>query len=278
MAPNQDEDCIFCGTLHAVKHDPALGNFDPLRAKIFHYSLWGHILFLDGDTAGGWTQHIPHENFAITLGYQFWGDYDADRDGQTWNANGDIQDRILVEGGIFMHELGHNLGLFHGGFNDVNDCKPNYDSVMNYRYTIRGVDENCDWVPSRSRLDYSRALFNAVNEASLVEPTGMCGTAIDWNKDGDTLDNPVTPPRDVNNDNDLSSLPGETARCMGNGQIQNALIGFDDWTFVKTQGMGSPRAIPPGYWTPTLPCASPGVCGGGGGGGGATEPPCLYQP
>lgn len=33
--------------------------------------------------------------------------------------------------GIFMHELGHNLGLRHGGFEDRN-CKPNYVSVMNY--------------------------------------------------------------------------------------------------------------------------------------------------
>ncbi len=30
-----------------------------------------------------------------------------------------------------MHELGHNLGLRHGGMDDLN-CKPNYLSVMNY--------------------------------------------------------------------------------------------------------------------------------------------------
>ena len=33
----------------------------------------------------------------------------------------------------FMHELGHNLGLHHGGSDDIND-KPNYLSIMNYRF------------------------------------------------------------------------------------------------------------------------------------------------
>jgi hypothetical protein len=33
----------------------------------------------------------------------------------------------------FMHELGHALGLKHGGQDDVND-KPNHFSVMNYWY------------------------------------------------------------------------------------------------------------------------------------------------
>lgn len=31
-----------------------------------------------------------------------------------------------------MHELGHNLNLFHGGFEQDKECKPNYISVMSY--------------------------------------------------------------------------------------------------------------------------------------------------
>jgi len=31
-----------------------------------------------------------------------------------------------------MHELGHNLGLHHGGFGDATNLEPNYNSVMNY--------------------------------------------------------------------------------------------------------------------------------------------------
>ena len=41
-----------------------------------------------------------------------------------------------------MHELGHNLGLHHGGSVDTN-YKPNYNSIMNYRYQFPGVDNNC---------------------------------------------------------------------------------------------------------------------------------------
>src|SRR5262249_18161151 len=37
----------------------------------------------------------------------------------------------LAPAGAFMHELGHNLGLHHGGDEDLN-YKPNYISVMNY--------------------------------------------------------------------------------------------------------------------------------------------------
>ena len=35
--------------------------------------------------------------------------------------------------GTFMHELGHESGLCHGGRDDLN-CKPNYQSVMSYTF------------------------------------------------------------------------------------------------------------------------------------------------
>jgi hypothetical protein len=34
-------------------------------------------------------------------------------------------------GGTIMHELGHPLNLYHGGYENKN-CKPNYVGVMNY--------------------------------------------------------------------------------------------------------------------------------------------------
>jgi hypothetical protein len=41
------------------------------------------------------------------------------------------------QAGTFMHELGHTLGLLHGGFEGriegFHDKKPNYLSVMSYR-------------------------------------------------------------------------------------------------------------------------------------------------
>ncbi len=51
-----------------------------------------------------------------------------------------------------MHELGHALGLQHGGSNRFN-WKPNYLSVMNYRFSGTGP-----WLKAGgSRLDYSRS-------------------------------------------------------------------------------------------------------------------------
>jgi hypothetical protein len=63
--------------------------------------------------------------------------------------------------GTFMHELGHSLGLTHGGFyyNTPNsyvptvelNCKPNYQSVMNYTYQIDLLDPgNGNVVPDYS--------------------------------------------------------------------------------------------------------------------------------
>jgi hypothetical protein len=55
------------------------------------------------------------------------------------------------QAGTFMHELGHLLGLEHGGHDKVN-CKPNYRSVMSYNRQFAGSP-----IPNR-RLDYSRSL------------------------------------------------------------------------------------------------------------------------
>ena len=49
-----------------------------------------------------------------------------------------------------MHEIGHTLGLRHGGEDNVN-CKPNYRSVMSYSRQFAGSP-----IPGR-RLDFSRS-------------------------------------------------------------------------------------------------------------------------
>jgi len=46
-------------------------------------------------------------------------------------------------GNTLMHELGHNLGLRHGGSDDEHD-KPNSNSLMNYRFSFSGIDTTCD--------------------------------------------------------------------------------------------------------------------------------------
>lgn len=79
-------------------------------------------------------------------------------------------------GGTFMHELGHNLGLLHGGGDDIN-YKPNYLSVMNYQFQF-GV-----WsaampggaVFDHRRLDYSGFALPTLDENHLDERVGLSG-------------------------------------------------------------------------------------------------------
>ena len=78
-------------------------------------------------------------------------------------------DNRRIFASTFMHELGHNLGLRHGGHDDIN-YKPNYVSCMNYNFD-RITLENEDPVP----LDYSRVALPALDEADLDETAGYSG-------------------------------------------------------------------------------------------------------
>lgn len=67
---------------------------------------------------------------------------------------------------VFMHELGHSLGLGHGGLDDVN-WKPNHLSVMNYAYSRATA------AGAKISLDYQRYDLPSLNEASLDDTQGI---------------------------------------------------------------------------------------------------------
>ncbi|MFO0857302.1 MAG: M66 family metalloprotease [Phycisphaerales bacterium] len=86
----------------------------------------------------------------------------ADRAENDWGGCGELPgDNTVIYGGAFagqfdigtawMHELGHNLGLDHGGGDDING-KPNYPSIMNYAYGYQSSWNEEFWL-----LDFSRA-------------------------------------------------------------------------------------------------------------------------
>ena len=89
-----------------------------------------------------------------------------------WGADGQT---VPVQSGTFMHELGHSLTLTHGGlypsavgayaFTLGPNCKPNYQSVMNYLFQVDLLDGN---------LDYSEGGMNQLDEStggSKLNPT-----------------------------------------------------------------------------------------------------------
>jgi hypothetical protein len=59
------------------------------------------------------------------------------------------------QSGTFLHELGHNLGLLHGGADNTN-WKPNYLSTMNYLFQVTGLMVD----GTLGHFDYSRIGFD----------------------------------------------------------------------------------------------------------------------
>lgn len=130
---------------------------------------------------------------------------------------------------ILAHEIGHTLGLSHGG--DV-DChgKPNYNSIMNSRY-YGGVTLNCvptsTYTSTGAVLDFSSGQLASLDEADLDEFAGICdGVDVDWDNDG-VLESSVM----VN-----FNAPQLTAQCGGEYTV---LDDHDDWGNIRYAPLGS---------------------------------------
>ncbi|MEM8594247.1 MAG: hypothetical protein AAGF06_05450 [Pseudomonadota bacterium] len=68
-----------------------------------------------------------------------------------------------------MHELGHNLGLTHGGGYGNRNYAPNYFSVMNYLYPYGYLTSKS----SKAVMDFSRVRVDGFNESSFDEVSGF---------------------------------------------------------------------------------------------------------
>lgn len=125
-------------------------NFDRPRRSAFHYVLSVHRINSKG--TGGISRGFFVNDFVLSLG--------------GWSDNN--VGTVLQQSSTFMHELGHNLDLRHGGFEDLQH-KPNYLSVMNYYFCSRGLRVNgFDGV-----LDYSRSALADLDEFELYELEGV---------------------------------------------------------------------------------------------------------
>ena len=169
------------------------------RKQIFHYALFANKL-ADGMALG--VAELYGNDTIIGLG-GFFSDISAPE--------------IVVinyQATTLMHELGHNLGLQHGGNEDQN-YKPNYYSVMNYLYAFVGVPLKSGAVSERYfhrlgefntanltdgplsnsfKINYSDGMSVQLNENSLNENIGIGRGlgSIDWNTNRISTDSNVS--------------------------------------------------------------------------------------
>ncbi|WP_342619841.1 zinc-dependent metalloprotease family protein [Rhodoferax sp. GW822-FHT02A01] len=139
---------------------------DLRRRAIFHYLLLGNSQKADGSAGSSGVAELPGNDFLVTMGS--WG-FSA-------NAGQSLNKLINMQASTIMHELGHNLGLRHGGFENTN-YKPNYWSIMNYMYQLDGLDPD-----PASATAYQRWLMYANNdytiECSLIG--SPCGDKVNF--------------------------------------------------------------------------------------------------
>jgi hypothetical protein len=192
---------------------------------------------------------------------------------------------IPVQIGTMAHELGHALSLTHGGTfylsaNPANasvptydlNCKPNFVSVMNYLFQVRGFADN-DSI-SNYGFDYSAQSLPLLDETALDESAGI-GPAqhlTRWYSTPNALDVklqnqtggryatahcdgtpqlPTEPPEvrvdatpggplDWNNDLILPDSVTSALDINHNGIVGDApFTGFNDWSAISLQQIGA---------------------------------------
>lgn len=186
----------FDATWRAVKS----ANFASTRAGYFHYVLLAHRYNGSSDSSG--YAEVVGDDALVTLNCA---------------QSSDNAVRTL------MHELGHNLGLHHGGFEACND-KPNYNSLMNYRYQFNGLDASCSARGDGVTDGYSRGTRATINEAAVDEALGVCGNpSIDWNTNG-SVESGIA----------LNLNPAYSAECGGD---LSTIRDFDDWANITLLGI-----------------------------------------
>ena len=226
------------------------------RKQIFHYLLMANSQKINGGSGGSSGRaEINGNDIIITIG--------------SWNlSDGSPRAKnILVnyQAGTIMHELGHNLGLLHGG--DVGEnFKPNYLSIMNYMYQLRGLGKTlgssvgdrfyhakaykhiglCDLAQSPCTssfvISYSHGRGREINENSISESAGIGygNSWVDYNNNGN-VDSAVS-----------LNINGDAVKSISANGNKKILRDYDDWAnlnlrFIRTWSgnSGSTLALEP---------------------------------
>jgi hypothetical protein len=203
--------------------DEKLLHQDVRRYFLFRYVVLGYRSWKDKGSSGcsGVTGTADIPGLAMSL-HQFdiVGCASRKFDWDEIKTQNFAQGKLAV---TFAHELGHNLGLRHGGNNNLNK-KPNYMSIMNYLYKSLDVQNESDgWnyykehIACRMRydtsyenmlysfigptadikMDYSYGGNKDIDQTNIDENTGLGWPSgvivgVDFNCDGNNTDSGYT--------------------------------------------------------------------------------------
>ncbi|MBL8950548.1 MAG: thrombospondin type 3 repeat-containing protein [Myxococcaceae bacterium] len=196
----------------------------------YRYALFAHQM--PGSTSSGMAE-LPGDDLIVTLGAR----------GRAQHNVGTLDEQAAT----FMHELGHNLGLRHGGDDDWY-CKPNYQSVMSYVLQFEG-----DPAVGR-KLDFSRRKLPDLVEPFLNELLGIQGDPGDiavWEPPamrGSLVTSPGNAPIDWNRDNVAATVGLSADITQSCRPGLDTLTGHDDWSNIRyalKPPSGSAAGAPP---------------------------------
>ncbi len=163
------------------------------------------------------------------------------------------------QAGTIMHELGHALGLDHGG-DEATNYMPNYLSNMNYAFQFGiplGATPPGASAPPRV-LDYSRSELASLDKSKLKESAGIGTGLTDWTRWTDGGGNvrwgsaagSIDWDWSSSIDNGSGNCGDGSSNCVNvninrdddSGTPMTVLTGFNDWPNLKFRAIESPSA------------------------------------
>ena len=243
--------------------DSSVPHFDDLKGApgIFpeelgyavHYCVFAHYI---AGSQTGISRGLDAGDFIVSLGSVM--DIESALAGTP--AGSTVTPNPETQAGTFIHELGHNLDLGHGGSDDLRQ-KPNYISIMNKDYfqmtglLIDGEFGSIggDHGSGSSRhyhFDYSREALpgwdgNVLDEAALDESTGLQGSAAmnrygtyyyTWDPYGRVTKIQVNSVNDPIEWDVYGDLVAPFSMNVSNLDGINEAAGHDDWANVSYTG------------------------------------------